>query len=113
MTVQNLAILEYGFLKEMYEDSYFPNDLVEKIQTILVEFCIQIENQHPQNLDHLYVLSHQATEKINQLQDAFEQADSEIETVARECIAEDFGFIADSYAFEDADIEELIAPRDW
>lgn len=38
---------------------------------------------------------------------------SEIETVAREAIAEDFWRVASAYGFADADAEELIATRDW
>jgi hypothetical protein len=38
---------------------------------------------------------------------------SEIETAAREAIAHDFDVIAGAYGFADADIEELIATRDW
>ena len=33
--------------------------------------------------------------------------------MAREEMAEDFRFIARAYGFEDADVEELIAPRAW
>ncbi|WUT26394.1 DUF5713 family protein [Streptomyces sp. NBC_00691] len=40
-------------------------------------------------------------------------AGSEIETVAREAIAEDFWRVASAYGFADADAEELIATRDW
>ncbi|WP_267466141.1 DUF5713 family protein [Nocardia puris] len=54
-----------------------------------------------------------AAEEFNDLQDDFAAAGSEIETVAREAIAEEFWFVADAYGFADADIEELIAPRDW
>ncbi|MFN3075152.1 DUF5713 family protein [Acinetobacter sp. TY2] len=54
-----------------------------------------------------------ATEHINVLQDAFDEAESEIETVARESIGSDIYFIAQSYGFVDADQEELISPRDW
>jgi hypothetical protein len=43
----------------------------------------------------------------------FEDAGSEIETVARECIGDDFDFIARAYGFGDVDTEELIATRDW
>ena len=38
---------------------------------------------------------------------------SEIETAARDCIAVDFEFISKSYGFIEADVEELIATRDW
>lgn len=97
----------------MYEDPYFPNHLVDKAKAILVNLCFQIEDEKPENLEELYRLTHSATEKFNDLQEEFEDNDSEIETVARDCIGTDFEFIATSYGFEDADIEELIATRDW
>ena len=56
---------------------------------------------------------HAATERFNELAEEFEENDSEIETVARDTIATDMEYIAQSYGFEDADIEELVAPRDW
>ncbi|WP_176737169.1 DUF5713 family protein [Micromonospora citrea] len=40
-------------------------------------------------------------------------AGSEIETVAREAIGDDFWFVATSYGFPDADVERLIANREW
>jgi hypothetical protein len=43
----------------------------------------------------------------------FYENDSEIETVARDCIGMDFEFIANAYGFENVDVEELIATRDW
>nr|WP_206535849.1 DUF5713 family protein [Proteus sp. ZN5] len=64
-------------------------------------------------LAELYILTQETTDLFNELAEEFYEEDSEIETVARECIAEDFGVIADGYGFEDADIEELIATRDW
>ena len=103
----------HPFLKEMYDDSYFPNRLVDKGKDILVNLCFEIERKQPKNLQEFYELTHAATDKFNDLQEDFEENDSEIETVARECIGKDFEFIATSYGFEDADIEELIATRDW
>jgi hypothetical protein len=61
----------------------------------------------------LYELTHAATEQFNDLAEQFYDANSEIETVAAECIALDFEFIARAYGFENADLEELIATRDW
>ncbi|HEV2640792.1 MAG TPA: DUF5713 family protein [Actinocrinis sp.] len=43
----------------------------------------------------------------------FEQADSEIETVARDVICREFWFVAEAYGFDDADLEELVGTRDW
>ncbi|MFC2995685.1 DUF5713 family protein [Acinetobacter sichuanensis] len=113
MPIQNSKILQYKFLNEMYGDAYYPAHLVDEIKNILVDVCQEIETHQPKNLAELYILTHAATEKINDLQTAFDEAESEIETVAREAIGEDFYFIAKAYEYYDADREELISPRDW
>lgn len=113
MPIQNSKILQYKFLNEMYEDAYYPPHLVDEIKNILVDLCEKIESNQPENLDGLYLLTHAATEKINDLKDAFEEADSEIETVARGAMGTDFYFIAKAYEYYDADHEELISSRDW
>lgn len=109
----NETVAHHLFLKAMSNDEYYPQHVVDKGRAILLRVCERIEAERPADLAALYVLTHAATEEFNDLQTDFEEADSEIETVAREIIAEDFGFIADTYGFEDADIEELIATRDW
>lgn len=111
--IKNKAINEHIFLEDMYKDQYYPRYLVDKLKQILLNVCIGIEQNNPKNLEQLYALTHQATEEINDLQQAFDDADSEIETVARESLGADFHFIAQAYDFKDADIEELISPRDW
>jgi len=111
--LRNQKINPYPFLKGMYDDSYFPNFLVDKGKNILVQLCLQIEKEVPKNLEELYKLTHAATEKFNHLNDEFNDNDSDIETVAREIIAEDIETIALAYGFEDADTEELIEPREW
>jgi hypothetical protein len=110
--LQNEALKAYSFLKGMYNDSYFPENLVDKGKALLLDLCSQIEQEQPKDLEALYKLTHATTDKFNDLQEEFDAQDSEIETVARDCIGTDFDFIAQSYGF-DADIEELIATRDW
>jgi hypothetical protein len=110
--LKNETIRNYSFLADMYSDGYFPDFLVDKVKNILLEFCNEIEEEGPSNLDALYKLSHAATDRINDLENEFDEADSEIETVARDTIGVDFEFIANTYNF-DADIEMLIATRDW
>ncbi len=111
--IANPQSLAYPFLEDMYADEYIPARLVDKVTKILLHLCEQIELQKPAGLDALYKLTHAATEKINLLQDQFEDAGSEIETEAREIMSDNFCFIASAYGFEDADREELIATRDW
>lgn len=111
--LNNEKARNYPFLEEMYADSYYPKKCVDKGKEILVDLCFQIEASTPENLDELYQLTNAATDKFNDLQDCFDENDSEIETVAREYIGANFGFIARTYGFEAADIEALIATRDW
>lgn len=111
--IKNKVLAAHYFLKDMGNDNYYPSHLVKKGQDLLKALCIKIEATSPKNLAELYILTQETTDQFNELAEAFYEEDSEIETVARECIAEDFGVIADEYGFEDADIEELIATRDW
>ena len=110
--LKNEKTRKYEFVRDMYADSYFPKFLVDKVKAILVEFCFEIEKTSPKNNKELYVLSHKATLKINNLQEEFFSNNSELETGARESIGADFEYIAKSYKF-DVDVEELIAPREW
>ncbi|MGB0430119.1 MAG: DUF5713 family protein [Bacteroidia bacterium] len=110
--LENDKIKDYKFLDCMYQDSYFPKFLVDKCKNILLSLCNEIESQKPAELSQLYKLSHRATDQLNDLQEEFFANGSEIETGARECLALDFEAIAIAYGFE-ADIEELIATRDW
>ena len=112
MAITNKVLKNYKFLDEMYQDSWFPNFLVDKCREILIKLCEKIESENPKTLEHLYILTHAATEELNELEEEFEENDSEIETVARDCIGTNFFEIAMAYGFK-ADREELIAPRNW
>ncbi|MDX3313398.1 DUF5713 family protein [Streptomyces sp. NPDC054884] len=113
MAPTNEQVTGHTFLKALYRDDYYPDHLVDRGTEILLRLCERVEAESPAGLDALYALTHAATEEFNALQDAFWEADSEIETVAREEIAGDFWFVARTYGFADADVEKLIAPRDW
>ena len=113
MPVSNEKITEHAFLRGLYRSDYYPDHVVDLGTAILLRLCERIETERPTDLAELYALTEVATEEFNALQDDFEAAGSEIETVAREEIAEDFWFVANAYGFADADVEELIAVRDW
>ncbi|MFE7445562.1 DUF5713 family protein [Streptomyces chartreusis] len=113
MSISNEQVIAHPFLKALYRDDYYPDAVVDRGRGILLRLCERIEAERPAGLAELYLLTHAATDEFNALQDEFWAADSEIETVAREEIAEDFWFVAGAYGFADADSEELIATRDW
>ncbi|RZU46093.1 hypothetical protein EV284_0757 [Streptomyces sp. BK022] len=113
MPITNQQVAGHVFLRQMYADSYFPDHLVDRGRAILLRLCERIEAEQPSNLGALYALTQAAIEEFNSLEAEFEAAGSEIETVAREVIAENFWSVASAYGFTDADVEELIATRDW
>ncbi|MFF2726501.1 DUF5713 family protein [Streptomyces sp. NPDC058008] len=113
MGISNRRMAEYGFLRGLYEDAYFPDRVVDRGRAVLVRLCERIEAERPAGLAALYVLTHAATEEFNALEAEFEAAGSEIETVAREEIGEDFRAVAMAYGFTGADPEELMATREW
>ena len=113
MPITNERVKSRKFLQSMYEDDYFPDHLVDKGKQILLRLCERIEKEKPADEAGLYVMTHAATDEFNELAEEFYEAESELETAARESIGEDFAFIASAYGFEDADVEELIATRDW
>lgn len=113
MPITNQQVAEHAFLRQLYADAYFPDHVVDQGRAILVRLCERIEAEQPSDVAALAVLTQAATEEFNLLEAEFEAAGSEIETVAREEIAGDFWFVASAYGFPDADVEELIATREW
>ncbi|MCX4091738.1 DUF5713 family protein [Nocardia sp. alder85J] len=113
MPISNQQVISHPFLRVLYEDDYYPDHVVDRGKAILLRLCERIEAEQPADLDALYALTQAATEEFNALEEEFDSAGSEIETVAREEIGENFWFVACAYGFEDADAEELIAGRDW
>ncbi|HEY4370345.1 MAG TPA: DUF5713 family protein [Burkholderiales bacterium] len=113
MPITNEKLQTYAFLAEMFGDGFFPKPLVEQGRQILIALCERIEAAPPRDLDALYALTHAATLEFNALDREFRANKSELETLARDCISLDVCFIAAAYGFDDADGEELIAPRRW
>ncbi|WP_433544060.1 DUF5713 family protein (plasmid) [Streptomyces sp. CA-294286] len=112
-TIVNQQVEERVFLRALYGSDYYPDRVLDKGRAILRELCARIEAEKPADLAALYALTEVATEQFNDLEAEFEAEGSQIETVAREEIAEDFWFVACAYGFADADVEKLIAAREW
>jgi hypothetical protein len=86
MTITNETLKSYELLADMLRDKYFPTDLVQKGQQILVRMCEKIEAENPKDLESLYAISQASTEEFNALSEEFEENGSEIETATRESI---------------------------
>ncbi len=101
----------YKLLEIMYRDGYFPDFLVDKIRE-LVQNVIKLLETGERDLEKIQKQLDEMTQGINDLQEEFEENDSEIETVARESIAETVDYILKWFAIE-IDLEDAISARDW
>ena len=82
----------YKLLDEMYQDDYYPAFLVNKVKDELQKVIDLLESGET-DTDAVQETLDEAVCGINDLQEKFDENDSEIETVARECIAADVAYI--------------------
>ncbi len=102
---------EFEYLTDMYEDSYFPAFLVDKLKDLIKETVSFIEEGNHSNAE-IHEAFDQMILKTNELQEEFEDNDSEIETAARESIGMTIDNIL-KYFEIDIDIEEAMREREW
>ncbi len=102
---------EEDYLKDMYSDSYFPNFLVDKIKESIKKIYEVLENGEI-DLEVIQSVCDNSVIEINNLEDEFDDNDSEIETVARDSIAITVEKILVKYNI-DLDIEEALREREW
>jgi tRNA uridine 5-carbamoylmethylation protein Kti12 len=102
---------DFVFLKDMYADDYFPNQLVDKIRNLIKEVVHFIESGN-RTESEIQVQLDRIINGINDLQDEFYENDSEIETVARESIGETISNVLNHFNIN-IDDEEAIRARDW
>ncbi|RXK62019.1 hypothetical protein ESA94_03105 [Lacibacter luteus] len=102
---------DFEYLKDMYADEYFPNFLVDKVKELIKSVVLFIEEGDHSN-EEIQASLDKMTLGINQLEEEFDEHDSEIETVARESIGETVDNIL-KYFNIDIDIEEAIREREW
>ena len=101
----------YSLLEEMYQDDYYPNFLVDQVKAEIQKVIDLLESGETdteiiqENLDEM-------TLAINDLQDAFDENDSEIETVARDCIGITVEYVLNWFGIP-INMEEAIRERDW
>ena len=101
----------YKLLDEMYQDDYYPTFLVDKVKDELQKVIDLLESGET-DTEVVQETLDEAVSGINDLQEEFDKNDSEIETVARECIAENVAYILKWFDIP-IDTEEAIRERDW
>ena len=101
----------YKLLDEMYQDEYYPDFLVDKVKAELHKVINLLESGET-DTEIIQEKLDEAVCAINDLQDEFDENDSEIETVARDCIGATVGYILEWFGIL-IDMEEAIRERDW
>ena len=101
----------YKLLDEMYQDDYYPVFLVDKVKDELQKVIDLLESGET-DTEAVQETLDEAVSGINDLQEEFDEHDSEIETVARECIAANVAYILEWFDIP-IDTEEAIRERDW
>ena len=90
---------------------YYPAFLVDKVKDELQKVIALLESGET-DTEVVQETLDEAVCGINDLQEEFDENDSEIETVARECIAATVAYILEWFGIP-IDTEEAIRERDW
>ncbi len=101
----------YKLLEDMYNDEYFPDFLVDKVKALIENVIVFLETGE-RDLDKIQARFDEMTLAINDLEEEFEDNDSEIETVARDSIGGTVRYILKWFDI-DIDVEDAIGERDW
>ena len=101
----------YKLLDEMYQDDYYPTFLVDKVKDELQKVIDLLESGET-DIEVIQNTLDEAVCGINGLQVEFFENDSEIETVARDCIGVTVDYILKWFGIP-IDMEEAIRERDW
>ena len=100
------------YLRDMYEDEYFPGFLVDKVKTLLADVVVFLETGE-RNMGKIQEKFDDMTDRINELQQEFWDNGSDIETGARDSIGETVRHIIAHFRLSDYDSEDALRNRDW
>lgn len=103
---------QYVLLQNMFEDTYYPQFLVEKIKWQFIHLIEFLESTDVRELSVIQDKLDEFTMSINSMQQEFWDQDSEIETVASESIANTLEYILDWFKI-DVGIEDALREREW
>ena len=98
-------------LCHIQNDNYYPTFLVDKVKDELQKVIDLLESGET-DIEVVQEKLDEAVCGINDLQEEFDENDSEIETVARDCIGVTVAYILEWFDIP-IDIEEAIRERDW
>ena len=102
---------QYILLEELYEDSFYPDFLIDKIKYLLEDFINFVE-QKPKNMADVGDKIYDLIQNANSLQYEFLDNDSEYDNIARECLIRNLEYIIQWFLLP-INLEEALAEREW
>ena len=102
---------QYIFLEELYEDSRYPDFLIDKIKYMLEDFINYLET-NPQNIQEVEDKIYDLIMSVNALQYDFINNDSEFDNFARDCLIRNIEYITQWFN-KSIDVEKVLAEREW
>ncbi|HAD68508.1 MAG TPA: hypothetical protein DCF90_01570 [Acinetobacter radioresistens] len=99
-------------LTPMFEDEYYPDELVSRIKQLLLQFSEKITASSLIQTD-IYSSAQEIIVQINKMNPKFEQMDSSLDDAAADYIAEAMMMVVQEAGYLDIDMEELVANREW
>ncbi|MEN8291432.1 DUF5713 family protein [Acinetobacter radioresistens] len=99
-------------LTPMFEDEYYPDELVSYIKQLLLQFSEKITASSLSQID-IYSSAQEIIVQINKMKPKFEQMDSSLDDAAADYIAEAMMMVVQEAGYLDIDMEELVANREW
>ena len=102
---------QHILLEELYEDSFYPDFLIDKIKYLLEDFINFVE-QKPKNMADVGDKIYDLIQNANSLQYEFLDNDSEYDNIARECLIRKLEYINQWFHLP-INLEEALAEREW
>ena len=102
---------QHILLEELYEDSFYPDFLIDKIKYLLEDFINFVE-QKPKNMADVGDKIYDLIQNANSLQYEFLDNDSEYDNIARECLIRNLEYIIQWFHLT-INLEEALAEREW
>lgn len=103
---------QYVLLQNMYEDTYYPQYLVDKIKWQFIHLIEFFEAADIADVELLQDRLDEFTMSINSMQQEFWDQDSEIETVASESITATMEYILQWFKIG-IPLEDALREREW
>lgn len=102
---------QHILLEELYEDSFYPDFLIDKIKYLLEDFINFVE-QKPKNMADVGDKIYDLIQNANSLQYEFLDNDSEYDNIAREGLIRNLEYIIQWFHLP-INLEEALAEREW